>query len=218
MRIPRPLIVVLWLIAVASVAAYAWLRLMPVPQPREAGIQIVVEKSAQQPGPEESLPVLFKAPAFSLTDHHGRAFSSTELQGKVWIGFIFLTNCPTGACPVMVRKMAALQQTLPDERIHFVSFSIDPQRDTPDGLAEYARRMGGAEVSERWHLLTGQSADQMKDLATEMKLAVGEGWGHSTIFLLVDQQGNVRASFGNEDPEGMTRLRESAEKLLAQRP
>jgi cytochrome oxidase Cu insertion factor (SCO1/SenC/PrrC family) len=54
----------------------------------------------------------------------------------------------------------------------------------------------------------------MKAFAQEMKLIVDEDFGHSTVFLLVDQQGNVRGSFGNEDPDGMKNLAAAAQKLL----
>ena len=211
MRRTKLLIISLWILALLSVAAYFYRS----ERPAEPPVQIVVTQPVAKE--EGVLPVLFLAPAFSLTDQRGRTFSSEELKGKIWVAFIFLTNCPTGACPVMIGKMAKLQEALPDERVHFVSFSIDPQRDTPEVLARYANEIGGAEVSERWHLLTGQSAAQMKQFAADFKLAVGEDWGHSTIFLLVDAKGNVRASVGNDDPEGMAKLRAATEALLAER-
>lgn len=214
MRPLRPLAIAVWILALASVAVYAYTRSRPAPAP---GIEIILADDIA-PGEHGALPVLFPAPTFELTDHRGRPFSSEDLKGKVWIGFIFLTNCPTGACPVMVSKMAKLQDALPDEGVHFVSFSIDPERDTPEVLAKYAAEVGGADVSERWHLLTGESAEQMKELAASLKLAVGEDWGHSTVFLLVDAKGNVRGSFGNEDPEGMTRLAAAARQLLSAEP
>lgn len=210
MRGSKLLIVSLWIVALLSVGVYLYRRQL-VPQ---QSAQSVVAPSA--PEKKGVLPVLFPAPSFELTDQRGDTFSSEALSGKVWVGFIFLTNCPTGACPVMTGKMAKLQEALPDERVHFVSFSIDPERDTPEVLARYAKEVGGAEVSDRWHLLTGQSADQMKQLAAEFKLAVGEDWGHSTMFLLVDGKGNVRAAFGNDDLEGMQKLRTAAEALLAE--
>ena len=206
----KALIIALWILALLSVAAYFYRR-QPAPNPP---VEIVISDPAVEE--EGVLPVLFPAPAFELTDQHGKTFSSDALKGKVWVGFIFLTNCPTGACPVMVGKMAKLQEALPDERVHFVSFSIDPERDTPEVLAKYANEIGGAEVSNRWHLLTGQSAEQMKEFAADFKLAVGEDWGHSTIFLLVDGKGSVRGSFGNDDPEGMAKLRAAVETLLGE--
>ena len=91
---------------------------------------------------------------------------------------------------------------------------MDPDRDTPEVLAEYAHRVGGTDVSDRWHLLTGETLEQMNQLVRDMKLIVDEEFGHSTVFLLVDQQGRVRGSFGNEDPDGMANLAAAAQELL----
>ena len=208
----KPLVIALWILAAASVGAYAWLRYARPTAPAD-GVEVFVDGKPLNPE-DGSLPVYFEMPAFKLTDQAGQPFSSDELEGKVWIGFIFLTNCPTGACPVMVGKMARLQEALPDERIHFVSVSVDPDRDTPEVLAEYAHRVGGTDVSDRWHLLTGETLEQMNQLVRDMKLIVDEGFGHSTVFLLVDQQGRVRGSFGNEDPDGMANLAAAAQELL----
>ncbi len=212
----KPLVIALWILAGLSIAGYAWMRANRPAPPAQGGqdIEIVVRDEAGNTVDLQALPPLFATPAFELTDHHGQAFSSEQLKGKVWIGFIFLTNCPTGACPVMVGKMAKLQEALPDERVHFVSFSVDPERDTPEVLATYAEEVGGAGVSDRWHLLTGGSRKQMADLAASMKLAVGEDFGHSTVFLLVDGDGMVRGLYGNDDPEGMARLQEATRRLL----
>lgn len=213
MRPWKLLIIALWLLAGASVAGYALMKLNR-PEAQAGGIEIVVEGQAEGAA-DEALPVLFPTPAFTLTDQHGETFSSEALEGKVWVGFVFLTNCPTGACPVMVSKMAKLQEALPDERVHFVSFSVDPERDAPETMLDYAREIGGTDVSPRWHLLTGESRDQMKQLAASMNLIVDEEFQHSTFFLLADGEGNVRGVFGNNDPEGMTHLRQAADELLA---
>lgn len=216
MRPLKLLTISLWVLAAASVAGYFLFRSTRAEV--LSGPVAVVANGSQRPGGSTTeaaqLPVLYPMPAFSLTDQTGQTFSSEQLAGKVWVGFIFLTNCPTGACPVMVAKMAKLQESLPDERVHFVSLSVDPQRDTPEVLRAYAEQAAGGQVSSRWHLLTGTSRAQMTDLARSMKLIVDEEFGHSTIFLLVDGDGNLRGTFGNDDPDGMANLRAAAEKLL----
>ena len=55
----------------------------------------------------------------------------------------------------------------------------------------------------------------MKALAQEMKLAVGDDWGHSTQFLLVDADGLVRGAYGNNDETAMARLAADADRLVA---
>ena len=215
MRSAPVLIPALWLLAAASVAGYAWLKLSDRTAAGPGEVEVVFE-DANPAVPGGQLPRHFQAPAFALTDQHGQPFASDQLKGKAWIGFLFLTHCPTGACPVMVGKMAQLQEALPDERIHFVSFSVDPGRDTPEAMLAYAREVAGAEVSPRWHLLTGGTAESMQQFARDFKLIVDEDFGHSTVFLLVDAQGHVRGVYGNDDPDGMSRLRADAAKLLAE--
>ena len=205
------LIVALWALAIASVAAYIVAR-SSIPEPGAAPIDLTLAQPVSQTG---ELPELMSTPDFKLIDHKGESFDSTMLAGKPWVGFIFLTNCPTGACPMMVGKMGDLQKTLP-EGIELVSFSVDPERDTPEVMNGYVERITGDAPSDRWHLLSGESAEQMKALAGEMKLIVDEDWGHSTQFLLVDSNGTVRGIYGNTDETAMGRLAVDAEKLMAE--
>lgn len=209
----------LWLLAIASVAAYfaanysAKGRLI-LKEPESGGLSIEdTEWSIESIETVGPLPKLFPTPQFTLVEHTGEPFDSASLKGKPWVGFIFLTHCPTGACPVMVGKMGDLQDALP-EGVELVSFSVDPERDTPEAMAQYVETVTGEAPSDRWHLLTGESREQMNALAHEMKLSVGEDFGHSTQFLLVDADGLVRGAYGNNDPSAMARLEADAKRLL----
>ena len=125
-----------WALALACVAAYAVVRVTsPTPAASPAGDAAV---AVTEDGGK--LPVMFDTPSFQLTDQNGESFNSDQLKGKVWVGFIFLTHCPSGACPTMIGKMAKLQDALPDERVNFVSFTIDPDRDTPEALKPTPKR------------------------------------------------------------------------------
>lgn len=201
--------VVLWALAIAAVAAYFVAR-------STAG-QANDAQSPNQPiaVDDGSLPRLFDTPDFEFTNHADKTLNSDALKDKVWVGFLFLTHCPTGACPVMVGKMAELQKALPDGEIEFVSFSVDPERDTPEAMGEYVKTVTGDTPGDRWHLLTGGTQASMQEFATTMKMAVGEDFGHSTQFLLIDKDGYARGVYGNTDPDAMTRLRAEAKQLLA---
>ena len=212
MKFKTLLVTALWALAIASVGAYVLAQVRVQARVQER-VQDRVESRVS--AREGELPELMATPAFKLTDHNGESFDSTMLAGKPWVGFIFLTNCPTGACPVMVGKMGDLQTTLPAD-IELVSFSVDPERDTPEVLKAYVERVTGDAPSDRWHLLSGETAEEMKSLASEMKLIVDEDWGHSTQFLLVDSTGTVRGIYGNTDETAMGRLATDAEKLLAE--
>ena len=169
----------------------------------------------------EALPVLYEAPQFSLTDQDGRPFPSDRLRGKVWVADFIFTNCP-GACGLMTQKMASLQQAVPDKNVEFVSFSVDPERDTPEVLKQYGQRFGADPA--RWHFLTG-TKDAVFATAAGLKLsampagAQGPDIIHSEKFLLVDGDGRVRGAYSSnsENDEDLKRLAADAAALADRR-
>ena len=107
--------------------------------------------------PEPALPVFGQVPDFNLVDQDGRPFTDEDLAGRIHvIGFIY-TSCPD-ICPAITAQMRALQTDLArdglTDRVHLVSITVDPEYDTPERLAAYAR-MFSADTSS-WHFLTGR--------------------------------------------------------------
>lgn len=145
----------------------------------------------------EPPPVLYSLPDFSLTERSGKRVSLADLRGQVWIADFIFTNCG-GPCPLMTRRMRDLHTVLEAEGIRdvrTVSISVDPERDTPDVLREYADVF---DVKDRdWLFLTGDQK-QIFDLSIGgFKLPASEGSAsqeaeHSPRFVLVDQQGRIR--------------------------
>ncbi len=163
---------------------------------------------------EDGLSVLYDAPQFALTDQDGKPFSSEQLKGQVWVAAFIFTNCP-GACPMMTQKMAALQQAVPAKNVKLVSFSVDPERDTPEVLKQYAKRAAADE--SRWHFLTGKKED-MFAAAAGMKLSASPAQGekpiqHAEYFLLVDSQGRIRGAYDSNRTEKLEELNRDAAKL-----
>jgi protein SCO1/2 len=157
-----------------------------------------------------TLPVLFDAPAFQAIDQSGQAFDSASLAGKVWTVTFFFSECD-GVCPGMMARLRSLQSTLRDERVRFVSFTVDPANDTPERLAEYASSIGPGEF--RWHLLTGTDA-LMKRIALDFKLPYEQPADHSSKILLVDQQGRIRGLYSSGVADEMRQLVTDASSLL----
>ena len=91
-------------------------------------------------------------PDFSLTDQRGQALGLSDMKGKIWVADFIFTNCPT-ICPAMTQEMARLQSEFVADPVYFVSFSVDPERDTSAVLSRYAKVYGADE--RRWHFLTG---------------------------------------------------------------
>jgi protein SCO1/2 len=177
-------------------------------------------KTADQQIDPHHLEPLFNAPSFSLIDQTGKKFDSSQLHGKVWVADFVFTTC-TGLCPLMTRQMAEFQNQTAGLPIQMVSFSVDPQRDTPAALTAYARD-AKADLT-RWHFLTGEDKGEDKEtlwnISKAMKLAVDDGDGsdhqvmHSSHFLLVDKDGRVRGVYDYKNAGFMAELVSDATKL-----
>jgi protein SCO1/2 len=162
----------------------------------------------------DELPALWKAPAFSYLDQDRRPFSDKDLEGKVWISDFFFTSC-TSICPTMTAAMARLARAIPGSRVQFVSFSVDPEDDTPERLKAYAA-LWKADLS-RWHFLATEKG-KLAVTAAGMKTAVlpaagGEQIQHSLLFSLVDREGMVRGVYDSSDPAALRRLVADARSL-----
>jgi len=100
------------------------------------------------------LPDLGTVPAFSLVDQTGQPFTDAAVRGHVSIVSFIFTRCDT-ICPVISMKMARIQEKTFDlgRDIKLVSFSVDPDYDTPARLDDYAKKYGAD--PERWRFVSG---------------------------------------------------------------
>lgn len=167
------------------------------------------------PSEAKELPVYFELPSFSFTDQLGRTVTSEALRGKVVVANFIFTNC-TAFCPtVLSPRMRELQGRLRDEglagrEVVLLSFSVDPEQDTPEKLRAYAENYGAD--PEVWRFLTGSPVDMERVVTMGLKLGVQKilqpvehthpdgsthahqyDVMHSNRFALVDRQGQVRA-------------------------
>src|SRR5687768_3294207 len=96
-------------------------------------------RGRQAPGvvSADDLPKFYQAPAFELTDQENRTVTDAQLRGSAWVAIVFFTNCPD-ICPGMMGRLVDLQEAVKDPNVKLVSFSIDPERDTPQRLKQYA--------------------------------------------------------------------------------
>jgi protein SCO1/2 len=144
-----------------------------------------------------------------MTDQNGHTFQSSQLTGKVWIADFIYTTCPA-ECPMMTARLKKLSlQTGP--AIQIVSFSVDPDHDTPAALKAFAAHYGA-----RWTFLTG--TPNSVHLLAYTTFHVGDVLGkleHSTKFALVDQQGYIRGYYSSLDEEGIPALLKDAQALNA---
>jgi protein SCO1/2 len=158
-----------------------------------------------------------KVPDFTLTESSGRTVRLQNLQGRVWIADFIFTSC-AGTCPLMTSQMRKLQDALPTE-ISLVSFSVDPRRDTPDVLTRYAGQFKAD--PQRWMFLTGERRVLYDVTVNGFKLALDDSQGteqepitHSSRFVLIDRNSQIRAYYSGTEDEELKKLIHDAKSLL----
>lgn len=155
---------------------------------------------------------------FSLTNQQGKKITADSLKGKIIIADFFFTHCPT-ICPPMTKNMKRLQESIhngqrvgdkTNKRIHFLSFSIDPERDSVERLKYWADRF---QINpEKWWLLTGDKKAIYNLALNEIKLGVQDGAGidtnfvHSSKFVLIDSNRYVRGFYDGLDSTSLSKL------------
>lgn len=155
---------------------------------------------------KSSLPDLGAVPRFQLTAQSGDPFRSEALDGKVWVADFIFTTCH-GPCPRMTSQMRKLHTDLKDlADVQYVSFTVDPDNDTPPALAAYARQFGAD--TERWHFLTGSTADldRLSYDAFHLGHVGGPQIEHSGRFVLIDRKSRIRGYYDSSDPEALRQL------------
>jgi len=176
-----------------------------------------LRRTVQEYGRDE-LPRLSALPDFSAISETGSPVTKASLGGKVFVADFIFTTCP-GICPGMTAKMKSLAGQLRDEPlVRFVSFTVDPDHDTPEVLARYGREHG-ADPS-RWSFLRMEKESLRKLSREGFRLAVEDAGGgssepilHSTRFVLVDASGVIRGYFDSDEPGAMAALADGARRL-----
>lgn len=153
---------------------------------------------AHEAGQEGRLPTIGAAFDFALTSQDGAEVTLGSLRGKVVAVTFIYTWCPD-VCPMLTDKMARVQDQLGADfgtEVAFVSITVDPERDTPEALKEYAAAfeadLGG------WHFLTGTPA-AVREVAQRYGVASAAaadgGVDHTLLTTLVDRQGTMRVQY-----------------------
>lgn len=171
---------------------------------------------------ETKNPLLGTVPDFALTERSGRSIRTSDLLGSYWVASFVFTRCST-SCPMATAELASLQTDLPKD-VRLVSFSVDPEHDSPQVLSTYADRFG-ADV-DRWLFLTGDKASMYRLVREGFHLAVeenpdgspGSEVTHTPRFALVDPKGRIRGYYESADPADVARLRGDVERLRGREP
>lgn len=158
-------------------------------------------------------------PEFIYLTQDSTYLKSTDISDKVWIAKFFFTHCPT-ICPPMTSAMKEVNSELSDvsEEVVFLSFSIDPDRDTPSRLQTY---IGRHEIeAKNWYFLTGDESETHQlgvdgfRIHAEANNESPGGFAHSPNFVLVDKNQHIRGVYDGLDNKERERLINDVRTLL----
>lgn len=164
---------------------------------------------ADKDGKKEFDTVWHTIPKFTLTNQLGKTVSLSDAGNKVVVVDFFFTHCPS-FCPTLTRNMRKLQESFHtnDTLVQFISFSVDPERDSVPVLKAYADRYGVEH--DNWWMLTG-SKDTIYTLAERDFKVAAEDSGHMNFvhtdrMVLLDQERYIRGYYNGQDTVDMARL------------
>ncbi|WP_101843720.1 SCO family protein [Halobacillus sp. Marseille-P3879] len=139
-------------------------------------------------------------------------------EGEYWVASFIFTRCDT-VCPPMTSNMSRLQQQLKENDLHtsLVSFSVDPEYDTPEKLKEFADQYNVD--FETWDFMTGYDFQEIKELSIKSfrsplnQLEDSDQMAHGTNFFLVNSDGTVVKSYDGTKAEEMKNIVEDLKKI-----
>jgi protein SCO1/2 len=173
--------------------------------------------------------VWYKLANATFTNQLGQQVQLDQLRGRVIIADFFFTRCPS-ICPTLTHNMKGLQESLKlkdatkridTSSVQFLSFSVDPERDSVPVLKKYADKYGVNH--DVWWMLTGPKKEVYDFALNEIKLPVQDGgqvdslFIHTEKFVLIDKEGVIRGYYNGLDQASLAKLAEDLTLLMIER-
>lgn len=158
-------------------------------------------------------------PDLEYTNQDGELVTLDDLKGKWWVADLIFTNCET-VCIPMTLNMLKIQEQAAEKGldIHFLSFSVDPENDTPEVLQEYAEQY--SVDLDNWTFLTGYDFETIQNIALEtfmtgvQKESGSDQINHGTRFYLVNPEGKVIKHYSGLELEALEQIMKDLEIVL----
>ena len=181
----------------------------------------IKQKSRSQPSTSpEQLPVISKISPFSLTNHLGQVVTENDLLGSPWLANIIFTRCPT-ICPQITQTISKLLPKIGRD-VKIISLTTDPEFDSPDILNNFAK--ANQATSTNWFFLTGDKQALVTLAVNNLKMVSlpkeeskretpTDLFIHSSLIVLVDQNGQVRASFDSGSKDLLPEIQSTLKRI-----
>ena len=200
------------MVTVLPIASYLFVSNLSkdaIKMPRRYFYDTVVVK--MEKGKKINDTVWHKVRPFKLKNQFGKEVGLEDWGGKIIIADFFFTSCPS-ICPKLTRNMKKLQTAFKktDSLVRFVSFTVDPVRDSVQALKAYGDKFGIDH--DTWFMLTGDR-NELYDIAlNEFKASIASngnidtGFIHTDRFFLLDRDRVVRGWYNGLDSLNLDKL------------
>lgn len=173
-------------------------------------------------GKQRSDTIWHRISNFSFTNQLNEKVDAASLKDKILVVDFFFTRCPN-PCPTMTRNMKRMQDAYlkNDTLIHFISFTVDPIRDSVQALKRYADKYNVRH--NNWWFLTGNKKDIYELAFNEFKAAIVDGgevdtsFLHTNKFYLLDKNRIIRGWYDGTDTVALTKLARDISLLILEK-
>jgi protein SCO1/2 len=169
-------------------------------------------------GKETSDTIWHQAKNISLINQLGDTVTLDRLKGKIIVIDFFFTHCGS-ICPTLTRNMKKMQDAVKHQDnikyadtsfVQFLSFSVDPERDSAPVLKKYADKYGVNH--DTWWMLTGPKKTIYDFAFEELKVdkynddPIDSSFVHTSRFTLLDKDRVVRGYYNGLDDTSLSKL------------
>lgn len=159
-------------------------------------------------------------PDFKFVSQYGDTVTSKTLDGKIYVADFFFTSCPT-ICPKMKVQLKRVYEKFKDNPdVVLLSHTIDPAHDSVPVLKEFADNLGV--TGRQWLFVTGDQ-EKIYEIGQNSYMVTAQqdssapgGVVHSGAFILVDKAKHVRGLYDGTTEEGVDKLMNDLNRLLAE--
>ncbi|KGE15913.1 SCO family protein [Sphingobacterium deserti] len=161
--------------------------------------------------------VYHQIPNFTFLNQDSTLITDKDFESKVYVANFFFTHCPS-ICPTMQRNLLKVYEKYKgNEKVAFLSHSIDFKYDSPSVLKSYATKLGVDNA--QWQFVTGSKKDiygiaEKYLVYTKEDAAAPGGYDHQGYLVLIDQQKRIRGAYDGTNDEQVAQLFTDLEILL----
>ncbi len=161
--------------------------------------------------------IYHKLEDFTLTDQNGQPVSFKNYDKKIFVASFFYTHCPS-VCSTVNNNLTALADVYrKNKMVNFLSITVDPTRDTPPVLKQYATRL---EANSKWLFATGDTTTiytlARKGFLVDALQAGKDDFIYSDKLVLIDAEKHIRGYYSGTSMADLTRLNDEIKVLIAE--